>query len=64
MVYPIKFKVISIGQTGSGKTYTMEGDLTNVCGVNSGIIPRTLFSLFDTLEMDKTEYSVRVSVNF
>ena len=31
-------------------------------GKDSGIIPRTLYSLFDTLDRDKAEYSVRVSV--
>ncbi|KAI9094720.1 hypothetical protein DFS34DRAFT_651958 [Phlyctochytrium arcticum] len=49
-------------QTGTGKTYTMEGDLTTVRGEHAGIIPRTLYSLFDTLEASEVgEYFVRVS---
>jgi kinesin family protein 11 len=39
----------------------MEGELTSDISENSGIIPRTLNSLFETLERDKQEYSVRVS---
>jgi kinesin family protein 11 len=39
----------------------MEGELTSNISDNSGIIPRTLNSLFETLERDKQEYSVRVS---
>lgn len=38
----------------------MEGDLSKPCP-ESGIIPRTLFSLFEQLEKEVNEYSVRVS---
>ena len=38
----------------------MEGDLSKQ-STESGIIPRTLFSLFEQLERDVIEYSVRVS---
>ncbi|KAJ3161688.1 kinesin motor protein cin8 [Geranomyces michiganensis] len=49
-------------QTGTGKTYTMEGDLTIAQGPQAGMIPRTLYSLFNHLEsQDIGEYSVRVS---
>ncbi|KAJ3089082.1 kinesin motor protein cin8 [Quaeritorhiza haematococci] len=48
-------------ETGTGKTYTMEGDLGNIRGQKAGIIPRTLYQLFDKLENDRAEYSVRVS---
>ncbi|KAJ1552224.1 kinesin motor protein cin8, partial [Cladochytrium tenue] len=48
-------------ETGTGKTHTMEGDLETYRGRNAGIIPRTLYSLFDQLEKEDSEYSVRVS---
>ncbi|TPX40808.1 hypothetical protein SeMB42_g05867 [Synchytrium endobioticum] len=53
--------IFAYGQTGTGKTYTMEGNLDAIRGRDAGIIPRTLYSLFDTLERDQNEYSVRVS---
>ena len=39
----------------------MEGDLHSIRGPMAGVIPRTLYSLFDTLDKDVNEYSVRVS---
>ena len=40
----------------------MLGDIsTTMNGPQAGIIPRTLYSLFDSLERDVAEYSVRVS---
>jgi kinesin family protein 11 len=51
---------LSLIKTGAGKTWTMEGDLAN-SSQDAGIIPRTLFALFDQLERDVAEYSVRVS---
>jgi hypothetical protein len=44
--------------------YTMEGDLGDLDGEvpkHAGIIPRVLNNLFNILERDKAEYSVRVS---
>ncbi|KAJ3325897.1 hypothetical protein HDV06_002282 [Boothiomyces sp. JEL0866] len=52
--------IFAYGQTGTGKTYTMEGDLSEPT-LGSGIIPRTLYSLFDQLDNETLEYSVRVS---
>jgi kinesin family protein 11 len=49
------------GQTGTGKTHTMLGDMSPIDGPQVGIIPRTLLNLFETLERDTAEYSVRVS---
>ncbi|KAE8402932.1 kinesin-domain-containing protein [Aspergillus pseudonomiae] len=40
-------------QTGTGKTYTMAGEMTEEFGLlsdNAGIIPRTLYTLFDKLK--------------
>ncbi|RKP07732.1 kinesin motor domain-containing protein [Thamnocephalis sphaerospora] len=53
--------IFAYGQTGTGKTYTMEGDLDDLEGYHAGIIPRTLQRLFDVLESDTSEYSVRLS---
>ena len=39
----------------------MEGDLTTINGPHAGVIPRTLRRLFEILETEKAEYSVRVS---
>lgn len=56
--------IFAYGQTGTGKTYTMSGDMTDTLGILSdeaGIIPRALHSLFNRLERDETEYSVKCS---
>ncbi|PWN48420.1 kinesin-domain-containing protein [Violaceomyces palustris] len=56
--------IFAYGQTGTGKTHTMEGDLTAHMGTYSseaGIIPRTLYKLFHTLELSKDDYSVKAS---
>eukprot|EP00126_Sphaerothecum_destruens_P002747 Sdes_comp16173_c0_seq1m5420 len=62
--------IFAYGQTGTGKTFTMEGggghkvaktsqDLQE--DKNAGIIPRTLSHLFEILEKQNSEYSVKVS---
>ncbi|KAL9625579.1 MAG: hypothetical protein Q9160_000292 [Pyrenula sp. 1 TL-2023] len=56
--------VFAYGQTGTGKTYTMSGDMTDTMGLLSdaaGIIPRVLYSLFQKLEAEDTECSVKCS---
>ncbi|GAA5865522.1 hypothetical protein JCM3774_002037 [Rhodotorula dairenensis] len=56
--------IFAYGQTGTGKTYTMEGNLSPYHGTfhpEAGVIPRTLYSLFDRLVESKCEYSVRCS---
>ena len=56
--------IFAYGQTGTGKTYTMSGDMTDTLGLLSdaaGIIPRTLYSLFQKLEADGVECSVKCS---
>ncbi|KAF9092149.1 kinesin motor protein cin8 [Mortierella sp. GBA35] len=55
--------IFAYGQTGTGKTYTMEGDLRDKFGDSSrdaGIIPRTLYRLFDALKT-QNEFTIRVS---
>ncbi len=56
--------IFAYGQTGTGKTYTMSGDMTETFGLLSdaaGIIPRVLYSLFQKLESDEVECSVKCS---
>ncbi|KAK5417188.1 Kinesin-related motor protein [Exophiala xenobiotica] len=56
--------IFAYGQTGTGKTYTMSGDMTDTYGLLSdaaGIIPRVLYSLFQRLEADELECSVKCS---
>lgn len=56
--------IFAYGQTGTGKTHTMEGDLTSQMGTYSseaGIIPRSLYRLFHTLELSKEDYSVKAT---
>eukprot|EP00923_Selenidium_pygospionis_P028152 GHVN01050747.1.p1 GENE.GHVN01050747.1~~GHVN01050747.1.p1 ORF type:complete len:1293 (-),score=323.35 GHVN01050747.1:349-4227(-) len=60
--------IFAYGQTGTGKTYTMEGDMhEQVSSVEysideeAGIIPRAVQGIFDRLESQGAEYSVRVS---
>ena len=57
-------------QTGTGTTFTLQGEeMRNEAGISwdsdstSGIIPRALAQMFDTLQeqADTLEYSVRVS---
>lgn len=58
--------VFAYGQTGTGKTFTMEGgDRQSDDGVNlsevAGVIPRSIKQVFDRLESNALEYSVKVS---
>ncbi|KAG9237089.1 P-loop containing nucleoside triphosphate hydrolase protein [Amylocarpus encephaloides] len=56
--------IFAYGQTGTGKTYTMSGDMSETFGMLSdaaGIVPRVLYSLFNKLEIDDAECSVKCS---
>ncbi|XP_078445382.1 ATP binding microtubule motor family protein [Wolffia australiana] len=56
--------VFAYGQTGTGKTYTMEGDIRSKVGelsVEAGIIPRAVRQIFDTLDAQKADYSLKVT---
>src|SRR5436309_14982790 len=56
--------IFAYGQTGTGKTYTMSGDMADTLGLLSdaaGIIPRVLYWLFQRLETDQIECSVKCS---
>ncbi|KAF2402730.1 kinesin-domain-containing protein [Trichodelitschia bisporula] len=57
--------IFAYGQTGTGKTYTMSGDINAPADLamseNAGIIPRVLHALFDRLEADENDNSVKCS---
>ncbi|KMZ62966.1 Kinesin-related protein-like [Zostera marina] len=57
--------VFAYGQTGTGKTYTMEGGMESVKGgelsSEAGVIPRAVRQIFDTLDEQKADYSMKVS---
>lgn len=58
--------VFAYGQTGTGKTYTMEGNRSEEemnweDDPHSGVIPRAISQLFDTLKDHDSEFTVRVS---
>lgn len=60
--------IFAYGQTGTGKTYTMEGDCkrsksgpNGELPVGAGVIPRAIKQIFDTLEGQNAEYSVKVT---
>jgi kinesin family protein 11 len=59
--------IFAYGQTGTGKTYTMEGhgnytlDSAVELSPHAGIIPRAAHEIFDYLEKNCQEFTVRVS---
>ncbi len=59
--------VFAYGQTGTGKTHTMEGYRSEeqyasyADDPGAGIVPRTLYQMFEKLEVSGNEFSVRVS---
>ncbi|KAJ3527580.1 hypothetical protein NM208_g10629 [Fusarium decemcellulare] len=56
--------IFAYGQTGTGKTYTMSGDMTETLGMLSdeaGIIPRVLQTLFNKLELEDAESTIKCS---
>lgn len=71
-VCPIIFEVLegynctifAYGQTGTGKTYTMEGGGRIKNGefpTDAGVIPRAVRRIFDILEDQQAEYSMKVT---
>ncbi|XAR60517.1 Plus-end-directed kinesin ATPase [Bertholletia excelsa] len=71
-VCPIVFEVLegynctifAYGQTGTGKTYTMEGGGRKKNGEfpnDAGVIPRAVRQIFDILEAQNAEYSMKVT---
>lgn len=71
-ISPIVFEVLegynctifAYGQTGTGKTYTMEGGARKKNGEfpsDAGVIPRAVKQIFDILEAQGAEYSMKVT---
>ncbi|KAL5765965.1 hypothetical protein ACOSP7_016582 [Xanthoceras sorbifolium] len=56
--------IFAYGQTGTGKTYTMEGGARKKNGEfpsDAGVIPRAVKQIFDILEAQSAEYSMKVT---
>nr|AMS24217.1 kinesin 5d protein [Marsilea vestita] len=57
--------IFAYGQTGTGKTYTMEGSGRRTGNdelpPDAGVISRAIKQIFDTLELQNAEYSVKVT---
>ncbi|KAL6905795.1 hypothetical protein ACP4OV_003396 [Aristida adscensionis] len=57
--------IFAYGQTGTGKTYTMEGGggkaQNGELPSDAGVIPRAVKCIFDILEAQSAEYSMKVS---
>ncbi|CAL5200221.1 unnamed protein product [Lathyrus oleraceus] len=56
--------IFAYGQTGTGKTYTMEGGAIKKNGEfpsDAGVIPRAVKQIFDILEAQSAEYSMKVT---
>ncbi|XP_024393123.1 kinesin-like protein KIN-5D [Physcomitrium patens] len=57
--------IFAYGQTGTGKTYTMEGSgrksKNGDLPADAGVIPRAVQQIFETLDRDNQEYSVKVT---
>ncbi|XP_061361837.1 kinesin-like protein KIN-5D [Gastrolobium bilobum] len=56
--------IFAYGQTGTGKTYTMEGGARKKNGEfpsDAGVIPRAVKEIFDMLEAQNAEYSMKVT---
>ncbi|XP_009792660.1 kinesin-like protein KIN-5D isoform X1 [Nicotiana sylvestris] len=71
-IWPIVFEVLegynctifAYGQTGTGKTYTMEGGGRKKNGEfpsDAGVIPRAVRQIFEILEAQNAEYSMKVT---
>ncbi|XP_047968904.1 kinesin-like protein KIN-5D [Salvia hispanica] len=57
--------IFAYGQTGTGKTYTMEGEgrkyKNGEFHENAGMIPRAVQQIFDVLERERADYSMKAT---
>jgi kinesin family protein 11 len=58
--------IFAYGQTGTGKTFTMEGgpresDDGRKLSAQAGVIPRAIKQIFDTIEANNSDSTVKVS---
>ncbi|KAI3447639.1 hypothetical protein Pfo_004304 [Paulownia fortunei] len=57
--------IFAYGQTGTGKTYTMEGEgrkeKDGQFHMDAGVIPRAVQQIFDILESERADYSMKVT---
>ncbi|KAL0316279.1 UNVERIFIED_CONTAM: Kinesin-like protein KIN-5A [Sesamum radiatum] len=57
--------IFAYGQTGTGKTYTMEGEgrkeKNGKLHENAGVIPRAVQQIFNVLESERADYSMKVT---
>ncbi|KAL1565958.1 kinesin-like protein KIN-5D [Salvia divinorum] len=57
--------IFAYGQTGTGKTYTMEGEgrkyKNGEFHENAGVIPRAMQQIFDVLERERADYSMKAT---
>ncbi|KAF3787285.1 kinesin-related protein [Nymphaea thermarum] len=57
--------IFAYGQTGTGKTYTMEGGSKKAKNgdfpIDAGVIPRAVRQIFEILEAQHAEYSMKVT---
>ncbi|RHZ75299.1 hypothetical protein Glove_216g206 [Diversispora epigaea] len=57
--------LFAYGQTSTGKTFTMEGNLNtnnnDIISSDAGVIPRALHNIYETLEEESADFSVKVS---
>ncbi|KAL0344591.1 UNVERIFIED_CONTAM: Kinesin-like protein KIN-5A [Sesamum radiatum] len=57
--------IFAYGQTGTGKTYTMEGEgrkeKSGKLHENAGVIPRAVQQIFDVLESERADYSMKLT---
>lgn len=59
--------IFAYGQTGTGKTYTMEGgpresDDGKKLSAQAGVIPRAIKQIFDTIESNNSDSTVKVDM--
>lgn len=55
--------IFAYGQTSSGKTHTMEGEIAKSLNEKSGIIPRMVVQVFDSISKCSQNIEFRIKVS-